>query len=111
MQIVFSHIRSINKTRRDIIISWTKKEFKNLERLEKINVRAPKPIISVNNVLIMEYIGSQKKPGPLLKDVTLKNPKIIFDTIMDFISKMYKEAKLVHSDLSAFNIIIYMFNI
>ncbi|KYK20372.1 hypothetical protein AYK24_03785 [Thermoplasmatales archaeon SG8-52-4] len=99
--------KSIHKTRRDIIIAWTKKEFKNLERLKRIKVRAPKPIICLNNVLIMQYIGSQNKPGILLKDVALKNPKKIFDTVIDFISKMYKEAELVHSDLSAYNIIIY----
>jgi RIO kinase 1 len=99
--------KSIHKTRRDIIYSWTKKEFKNLERLEKIGVRAPKPIIRINNVLIMQYIGSHKKPGPLLKDVALKNPKKIFNTLIEFISKMYKEAELVHGDLSAYNVIIY----
>lgn len=99
--------KSIHKNRRDIIFSWTTKEFKNLERLEKIGVRAPKPIVRINNVLIMEYIGSQNKPGPLLKDVILKNPKEIFDTIIDFISKMYKKAELVHSDLSAYNVIIH----
>jgi len=55
----------------------------------------------------MEYIGSQIKPAPLLKDVTLKNPKEIFDTIIDYISKMYKKAELVHSDLSAYNVIIH----
>ncbi len=99
--------KSIHRTRRDIIFSWTTKEFKNLERLEKIGVRAPKPIVRINNVLIMEYIGSQNKPGPLLKDVILKNPKEIFDTIIDFISKMYKKAELVHSDLSAYNVIIH----
>jgi RIO kinase 1 len=99
--------KSIHRTRRDIIISWTKKEFKNLERLEKIGVRAPKPITKINNVLVMEYIGSQKKPAPLLKDVILKNPEDIFNTIIGYVSKMYQEAELVHSDLSAYNVIIH----
>ena len=38
---------------------------------------------------------------------TKKNPKEIFDTLIDFISKMYKKAKLVHGDLSAYNILMH----
>jgi len=97
--------KSIRKTRRDIIYAWTKKEYKNLKRLEKADVKAPKPIIYVNNVLVMEYIGTKNVPAPLLKDVEIKNPEKIFDTLIDFISKMYKKAELVHGDISAFNIL------
>ena len=37
----------------------------------------------------------------------LKNPQKTFDTIIDFISKMYKDAELVHGDVSAFNVLIH----
>ncbi|MGF3554194.1 MAG: serine protein kinase RIO [Thermoplasmatota archaeon] len=97
---------SIHATKRDIIYTWTKKEFKNLKKLQEIGIRAPKPIIFLNNVLIMEYIGSQKKPAPMLKDVQLKNPEKVFDELITFISKMYKSG-FVHSDLSQFNVLIY----
>ena len=99
--------KSIHRTRRDIIYAWTKKEFKNLERLHKAGVKSPKPIISIKNVLVMEYIGDSEGPAPLLKDVTLENPKEIFDTLIDFISKMYKKARLVHGDISAFNVLMH----
>ena len=99
--------KSLHRTRRDIVYAWTKKEYKNLERLHKAGVRAPRPIIYRNNVLIMEYIGDSNKPAPLLRDVTLKNPKEIFDILIDFISKMYKKAELVHGDISAFNVLMY----
>ena len=99
--------KSLHRTRRDIVYAWTKKEFKNLERLHKAGVRAPKPIIYRNNVLIMEYIGDPNKPAPLLRDVTLKNPNEIFDILIDFISKMYKKAELVHGDISAFNVLMH----
>ncbi|HDQ16024.1 MAG TPA: serine protein kinase RIO, partial [Bacteroidetes bacterium] len=61
--------KSFHKTRRDIVYVWTKKEFRNLELLEKIGVRAPKPITFTNNVLLMTYIGEKRKPAPMLKDV------------------------------------------
>jgi len=99
--------KSIRRTRRAIVHAWTKKEFKNLERLHKAGVKAPKPIISVNNVLIMEYIGDAERAAPLLKDVTMKNPKEIFETLIDYISKMYKKAELVHGDMSAYNVLMY----
>jgi len=99
--------KSIHKTRIDIIYAWAKKEFKNLELLQKAGVRAPKPLVRINNVLVMEYIGDSKRPAPLLKNVTLKNPKEIFDVLIDFISKMYKKAGLVHGDISAFNVIMH----
>jgi len=102
--------KSIRKTRKDIIYAWTKKEFKNLTRLKKINVLAPKPILSTKNILVMEYIGYKNKPAPLLKDVRIKNPKKIFEKIIGYIKSMYKEAKLVHGDLSAFNIIMFKDN-
>lgn len=98
---------SIHNTRRDVIYSWTKKEFKNLKRLEEINVRAPKPIIYLKNILVMQYIGSKYKPAPMLKDFPLKNPKQVFDELINFVSKMYKKAEMVHADLSAFNILMY----
>lgn len=99
--------KSISKNRRDIIYAWTKKEFKNLERLNMAGVRAPKPIAKINNVLVMDYIGDQERPAPMLKDVTLENPVDVFNTLISFISKMYKKAGIVHSDVSAFNVLMH----
>lgn len=99
--------KSIHKTRRDLVFIWTKKEFKNLDRLQKVSVRAPKPIISIKNVLVMEYIGNSDRPAPMLKDVTLDNPEEIFHTLIDFVTRMYKKAELVHGDISAFNVLMH----
>jgi len=99
--------KSIRTNHRDLVYAWTKKEFKNLKRLEMIGVRAPKAIICLNNVLVMQYIGSSNHPAPLLKDVVLEDPKEIFETLIEFISKMYKKAELVHGDVSAFNVLYY----
>jgi RIO kinase 1 len=99
--------KSLHKTRKDIIYAWTQKEFKNLERLKKIGVKAPKPIIFKDNILIMEYIGDEEQPAPLLKDVTIDNPEKTFKTIISYISKMYKKANLVHGDISAYNILYF----
>jgi RIO kinase 1 len=94
------------KNRRDIIEEWARKEYKNLVLLHQAKVRAPAPIKCVHNILIMEYIGDASKPAPMLKNVLLPNPQKIFDEIMGFITKMYK-IKIVHADLSAFNILMF----
>lgn len=99
--------RYANKSRREIIYEWAIKEFKNLERLQKSNVRAPMPIKRIKNIVVMEYLGSAKKSAPLLIDVDLKNPKQVFDEVIKFISLMYIKAELVHADLSAYNVLIY----
>ena len=84
-----------NKSRRDVIYEWAKKEFKNLEILKKINVRAPIPIKRMNNILIMQYIGDKNKPALLLKDYMIDNPKKLFDEILRFISQMYNKGGIV----------------
>jgi len=55
----------------------------------------------------MEYIGTYERPAPLLRDVAIENPEEIFETLIDFISKMYKKAKLVHGDISAYNVLMH----
>lgn len=94
------------KNRRDIIDEWAKKEYKNLELLRHAKVRAPTPIKCIRNVLVMSYIGDEKKPAPMLKDVLLKNPQKIFDELLIFIERMYTN-NIVHADLSSFNILLF----
>ena len=97
----------IHSNRREIIYTWTKKEYKNLHRLQNVGIRAPKPIFCVKNILIMQYLGVKNKPAPMLKDVKLNNPQYFFDTIINYIFKMYKKGSMVHADLSAYNILIH----
>jgi RIO kinase 1 len=91
-----------------IIFLWGSKEFKNLKRAHKVGLSVPEPIYIRNNILIMEYIGFESIPAPLLKDI--KNPKEplnLFSEILNFIKQLYKRAKLVHGDLSEFNILYH----
>ena len=91
-----------------IIFLWASKEFKNLKRAYKVNLRVPKPLFIRNNILIMEYIGFESIPAPVLKDI--KNPKEpvnLFNEILHFIKLLYQKAKLVHGDLSEFNVLYH----
>ncbi|MCX6665993.1 MAG: serine protein kinase RIO [Euryarchaeota archaeon] len=99
--------KSANKNRQQIVYEWARKEYKNLERLHQARVRAPHPLKRLNHILIMDYIGSAGQPAPMLKDTELKNPKKVYATLLTYISKMYSKAKLIHADLSAYNVLMY----
>lgn len=99
--------KTSNKNRRELVFEWAKKESKNLERLHEAKVRAPRPLKRLNNILVMEYIGDAVHPAPLLKDVDIKDPQEMFKTIETYMIKMYRDARLVHADLSPYNILVY----
>lgn len=55
----------------------------------------------------MEFIGHDRQPAPLLKDVSLTNPRKVYVEIIDAMKKMFSQAELIHSDLSPFNILFH----
>jgi len=95
------------RNRRDLIYEWANKEFKNLQILENIGVSVPHPIRRIKNVLVMQYIGDETAPAPLLRDVKLDNPKKFLNKLIKYIKIMYQKAELVHGDLSEYNILVY----
>ncbi len=96
------------KDRDKIIPLWAKKEFRNLKRLREVGVRVPKPVDVVGNVLVMEFLGENGVPAPLLKDIEdLGNPERYLEEILDCIRRAYLEADLVHGDLSEYNVMIW----
>ncbi|MFX0039070.1 MAG: serine protein kinase RIO [Promethearchaeota archaeon] len=100
--------KNIPKNISKIIFLWASKEFKNLKRAYKVGLSVPKPLFIKDNILIMEYIGFESIPAPVLKDI--KNPKEpinLMNELLSFIKKLYQEAKLVHGDLSEFNILYH----
>ncbi len=99
----FAHI---HKTKDTIILVWAQKEFRNLKDYYKRGVRVPKPIDRWKNILVMEYIGDESMPAPLMKEVMESLNKEIIYEIIGEMKKMY-EAKLVHGDLSEYNILVW----
>ncbi len=91
-----------------VIFLWASKEFKNLKRAYKVGLSVPNPIHIKNNILIMDYIGFESIPAPILKDIkSPKEPVKLMKEILVFIKQLYQKAKLVHGDLSEFNILYH----
>lgn len=99
------NVKTSNK--RQIVNVWVNKEFRNLKRACEYGVRVPRPIIAKNNVLVMEFIGDEEgNPAPLLKDADISDPQKTLDILINYIKILYNDAKLVHGDLSGFNILM-----
>jgi RIO kinase 1 len=96
--------KEIRKDKLEIVKTWTKKEFRNLEEFAKAKIRAPLPIATNRNCLLMEFIGSEGTPAPRLKDKPFEEPEKQYNILCEYIAKMIN-AKLVHSDLSEYNIL------
>ncbi|MHA1946829.1 MAG: serine protein kinase RIO [Candidatus Hodarchaeales archaeon] len=98
--------KKYSKKTRSVIKLWVEKEFKNLNRSTSVGVNAPKPILVKNNVLLMELIGENGIPSPLLKSVPQRASISTLETLLQQVSILYKKAGLVHGDLSPYNIIM-----
>ncbi|WP_321419730.1 serine protein kinase RIO [uncultured Methanomethylovorans sp.] len=100
--------RDVRHTKKDLIFAWTKKEYRNLLRAGEAGIKVPKPIITERNILVMEFIGKDEKPYPLLKDVQLdeESARKVFDILINYIKKLYEDAELIHGDLSEYNVLI-----
>jgi RIO kinase 1 len=81
---------------------WAKKEFSNLKAASENGVRVPKPIAVKRNILVTEFIGKNGKTPPLLADSAVT--KSDYKKIIAMVKKLYRKARLVHADLSEFNI-------
>ncbi len=94
------------KNKRKIIYSWVTKEFKNLTRLYDAGVNVPKPITSSNNVLLIEFIGDENgNPAQPVKNQPPQNPDEFWNKLLVQLKLFVNEAKLVHGDLSNYNIL------
>jgi RIO kinase 1 len=94
---------NLKKKKREIIFAWAQREFRNLNKARRAQVRVPTPLTFVDNIIVMEMIGKDA-PAPKLKDKHPENPEDFFNQVKENMKKLYK-ADLVHGDLSQFNIL------
>lgn len=99
--------QSLHRSKRDIVYAWTAKEWKNLEKLYSEKIPVPQPIKKINNILIMEFIGENRQPAPLLKDIRLDSPQLVFNELLTYMKDMFVKCDLIHSDFSQYNILFH----
>ncbi|KFB41008.1 hypothetical protein ZHAS_00008623 [Anopheles sinensis] len=94
---------------RTVINMWAEKELRNLNRIKRVGIPCPEIVALKKNVLVMSFIGDQMIPAPKLKEAVLSEAQLIvaYEEIVQIMHKLYKEARLVHADLSEYNILWY----
>jgi len=100
----FAHIK---RDTRSLVYAWAQKEFRNLTQAAEAGVTVPKPIDVSHNVLIMEFIGKNGESAPLLRETEVKNPQRVYIQVLNNVKRLYQKAKLVHGDLSEYNIMLW----
>ncbi|MEM0469946.1 MAG: serine protein kinase RIO [Desulfurococcaceae archaeon] len=104
----FEQLKS--RSLRSLILAWARKEYRNLTRMHEAGVKVPKPIACLNNVLVMEFLGENRVRYPLLievfKELTEEELYSIYKLVVAEVEKITCSAKLVHGDLSEYNIMV-----
>ncbi|XP_015349469.1 serine/threonine-protein kinase RIO1 isoform X1 [Marmota marmota marmota] len=94
---------------RKMVKTWAEKEMRNLIRLNTAEIPCPEPIMLRSHVLVMGFIGKDDMPAPLLKNVQLSESKAreLYLQVIQYMRRMYQDARLVHADLSEFNMLYH----
>ncbi len=100
-------VKITKRNRRNLIFQWARREFKNLETAVKHNVRVPYPITHRKNIVIMEYIGDENGPAPLLKDYYPEDEEGFVKDLLNNLARLYYRAEIIHADLSEYNILVH----
>jgi RIO kinase 1 len=98
--------KNTRKDTRSLVNLWALKEFKNLQQAHDAHIRVPTPWKVEGNVLLMEFIGRNGIPAPLLRETPLDHPARVYDKIAEAVRRLYQKAQLVHGDLSEYNIML-----
>ncbi|MDR2708141.1 MAG: serine protein kinase RIO [Nitrososphaerota archaeon] len=99
--------KNVRRDTRSLFAVWAQKEFRNLEEARQAKVSVPKTIAVKSNVVVMEFIGKNGESAPSLKEVLPENPERVYKLLVTNIKRLYQKAKLVHGDLSEYNILMW----
>ncbi|KAI0917266.1 hypothetical protein AcV5_007780 [Taiwanofungus camphoratus] len=96
---------------RKMVRLWAEKEMRNLRRLRAAGIPCPEPVEVRENVLVMGFVGDKDGwASPRLKDAAIPASYFpsLYIELLRMTRKMFIECKLVHADLSEYNILYHM---
>ena len=89
---------------------WTEKEYRNLVRAHRSKVPVPNPIYYKDNVIFMRFLGENGWPAPQIREIQLRKGSskwhVLYEQVMESVAKLFQDARLVHGDLSEYNILV-----
>ena len=88
---------------------WAEKELRNLKRIYHSNINCPEPLLVKSNILVMEFIGKDMQPAQKLRDADLNFEEWseVYLQLLRDMRELYMNCKLVHADLSEYNLLYY----
>ncbi|MBM3235818.1 hypothetical protein FJZ31_05920 [Candidatus Poribacteria bacterium] len=88
--------------------SWIEQEFETLSLLYNAGADVPRPFAQSETAILMEYIGDEQSPAPILRDVILAPEEVepLFELLFENI-KIWLACNRVHADLSPYNILYW----
>jgi RIO kinase 1 len=102
---------------RAMVKVWAEKEFRNLRRIHAAGIPCPEPVYLKAHVLVMGFLGNSRGwPAPRLRDVefdSLTGPEVaakwssIYVELLGHMRRMYQVCRLVHADLSEYNLLYH----
>ncbi|RUO96953.1 RIO1 family-domain-containing protein [Jimgerdemannia flammicorona] len=93
---------------RKMVKVWAEKEMRNLKRLHQAGIPCPEPMVLRMHVLVMAFLGDKNGWAyPRLKDAQIDDDKYpdLYYQLVKNMRTMYHECRLVHADLSEYNIL------
>ncbi|KAK1339688.1 hypothetical protein QTO34_018243 [Cnephaeus nilssonii] len=93
---------------RKMVKNLGRKRNEELDQAEHSRDPCPEPILLRSHVLVMGFIGKDDMPAPLLKNIQLSESKAreLYLQVIQYMRIMYQDARLVHADLSEFNMLM-----
>lgn len=94
---------------RKMVRVWAEKEMRNLVRMQNAGMNVPSPVLLRSHVLLMSFLGKDGWPAPKLKDVEISSSKAreLYRDCIIMMWNIYNKCKLVHADLSEFNLLYH----
>lgn len=88
--------------------SWIEHEFQTLNLLYAAGADVPKPFACSNSAILMEYVGDEQQPAPILNKVSLAptEAELLFEQLLSNV-ELWLGCDRIHGDLSAFNILYW----
>lgn len=88
--------------------SWVGHEFHTMQILHTAGADIPRPYVSSNNAIMMDYIGDEHEAAPTLNSInlTVSEARELFQRVIHNIELMLNNNR-VHADLSAYNILYW----
>ncbi len=98
---------NVKRNVRRLVEAWCLKEYGNLKRAYDAAVSVPRPIYAYKNILVMEFIGGDGAPAPLLRDERPSDPEWVYLEVLRNMERSVVLGRIIHGDLSEYNVMVW----